>query len=163
MSPDYRAGSHRWRESKLDKLPVEGPVPPGFAALCFVTAWEPERQGQAAPLVRQVPMPYRFGFYKGKVSYANRDLRSPQYRHLEEKGGCRLRRTRTGPCRSIVKRLTRAFSLSKASPQREPQRPQARQPLRCPHLSSSTPRRSRPSASRGTKSSARCLSKPYTH
>jgi len=36
-------------------------------------------------------MPYRFGFYKGKVSYANRGLRSPQYRHLEEKGGCRLR------------------------------------------------------------------------
>ena len=67
MSPDYRAGSHRWRESKLDKLPIEGRCPRGCAALCFVTAWEPERQGQAAPLVRQVPMPYRFGFYKGKV------------------------------------------------------------------------------------------------
>ena len=91
MSPDYRAASHRWRESKLDKLPIEGRCPRGCAALCFVTAWEPERQGQAAPLVRQVPMPYRFGFYKGKVCYANRDLRSPQYRHLEEKGGCRPR------------------------------------------------------------------------
>jgi len=35
VSPDYRAGSHRWRESKLDNLPVEGPVPPGLRGPLF--------------------------------------------------------------------------------------------------------------------------------
>jgi len=32
-------------------------------------------------------MLHRFGFHEGRVSYANRYLRSPQYHHVKEKGG----------------------------------------------------------------------------
>jgi carotenoid cleavage dioxygenase-like enzyme len=55
-------------------------------------------------------MLHRFGFHKGRVSYANRYLRSPQYRHVEETGGIGYSEFATDPCRSIFMRLASAFS-----------------------------------------------------
>ncbi len=111
MSSDYRLGLSPLRdEFELDALPVEGTIPPWLRGTLFRNGsgtWEAGKD-RLRHWFDGLATLHRFGFHGDRVSYANRYLRGPQYRHAEEHGG--YGEFATDPCRSIFKRLTGAFS-----------------------------------------------------
>jgi beta,beta-carotene 9',10'-dioxygenase len=113
MGADYRLGlSPLFDEFELDELPIEGTVPSWLRGVLFrngPAAWEVGRD-TLRHWFDGLAMLHRFGFHEGGVSYANRYLRSPQYRHVQDTGAIGYSEFATDPCRSIFKRLASAFS-----------------------------------------------------
>ncbi|MCA1731448.1 MAG: carotenoid oxygenase family protein [Actinobacteria bacterium] len=99
-------------EFELDALPVEGNLPPWLRGTLFRNGpgtWEAGRD-KLRHWFDGLAMLHRFGFHEGRISYANRYLRSPQYRHVRRQGRIGYSEFATDPCRSIFKRLSSAFS-----------------------------------------------------
>lgn len=113
MTFDHRLGLSPLREElELGALPVKGAAPPWLRGTLFRNgpgSWEAGRD-RLRHWFDGLAMLHRFGFHEGRVSYANRYLRSPQYCHIEREGGIGYSEFATDPCRSIFKRLTSAFA-----------------------------------------------------
>lgn len=113
MYKDHRLGfSPLEGEFELDALPVEGKLPPWLSGTLFRNGpgtWEAGRD-KMRHWFDGLAMLHRFGFHGDRVSYANKYLQSPQYRHIQENGRIGYGEFATDPCRSIFKRLTSAFS-----------------------------------------------------
>jgi len=109
--PGYRAGYETLEsEIELDSLPVEGSIPEWLSGTLL-------RNGPAKFEVGEQPlrhwfdglaMLHRFSFDAGRVSYANRFLRSDAYREAE-KGRIAYSEFATDPCRSLFKRAATMF------------------------------------------------------
>jgi beta,beta-carotene 9',10'-dioxygenase len=110
---NYRLGfSSLEEEFEFDTLPVEGEVPPWLRGTLFRNGpgtWKAGKD-KLRHWFDGLAMLHRFGFHGDRVSYANRYLRSPQYRHIQREGGIGYPEFATDPCRSIFKRLTSTFS-----------------------------------------------------
>ncbi len=110
--PGYLGGlSTLEAEVDLDALPVEGAIPEWLTGTLL-------RNGPAKFEVGDRPlrhwfdglaMLHKFSFGGGRVSYANRFLRSQAYCEAEA-GRISYREFATDPCRSAFKRLTTLFS-----------------------------------------------------
>lgn len=99
-------------EFEFDALPIEGEVPPWLRGTLFRNGpgtWEAGKD-RMRHWFDGLAMLHRFGFHGDGVSYANRYLHSPQYRHVQREGGIGYSEFATDPCRSIFKRLASAFS-----------------------------------------------------
>lgn len=94
-------------ETEVDSLPVEGEIP-GWLSGSLIrngpAKWEFSRQ-RLIHEFEGLAMLYRFGFHDGEVSYANRFLESPQYRHVEEHGEIGYPEFASGDYRSLFRRL----------------------------------------------------------
>lgn len=113
MNADHRLGfSPLEGEFELDALPVEGNLPPWLRGTLFRNGpgtWKAGRN-KLRHWFDGLAMLHRFGFHEDGVSYSNKYLRSPQYRHVRRKGRIGYSEFATDPCRSIFKRLSSAFS-----------------------------------------------------
>jgi carotenoid cleavage dioxygenase-like enzyme len=113
VNADHRLGfSPLGGEYTLDTLPVEGNLPTWLNGTLFRNGpgtWEAGRD-RMRHWFDGLAMLHRFGFHAGRISYANKYLHSPQYRHVQNKGRIGYGEFATDPCRSIFKRLTSAFS-----------------------------------------------------
>jgi beta,beta-carotene 9',10'-dioxygenase len=100
------------REVTLDSLPVEGALPPWLAGSLLRTG--PARFEDGERSLRHwfdgLAMLHRFTFAGDGVSYGCRFLRSPQYKHVEEKGRIGYQEFATDPCRSLFRRVQTVFS-----------------------------------------------------
>src|SRR3954454_3408033 len=99
------------QEVELDGIPVRGELPPWLAgSLVRVT---PARLDTPDGTIRHwfdgLAMLHRFGFGDGRVSYANRFLRSESFERSERGEGMGLGFA-TDPCRAIFKRVQTLFS-----------------------------------------------------
>jgi beta,beta-carotene 9',10'-dioxygenase len=109
--PGYLAGfSTQESEVDLDSLPVEGAIPEWLTGTLI-------RNGPARFEVGERPlrhwfdglaMLHKFSFGGGRVSYANRFLRTDAYRAAEA-GRISYREFATDPCRSTFKRFATMF------------------------------------------------------
>lgn len=109
---DYRLGfSDLEREVQIEELPVEGEIPKWLSGTLV-------RNGPGRWLAGEtelehwfdgLAMLHRFGFDSGRVSYANRYLKSAQYRHVDRNGEIGYAEFATDPCRSIFKRVMTTF------------------------------------------------------
>lgn len=100
------------REIAIEQLPIEGEIPHWLSGTLI-------RNGPAKFEVgRQsynhwfdgLAMLHKFSFTKGRVSYANRFIRSEAYKKAEETGKISYREFATDPCRSIFKKVSSIFS-----------------------------------------------------
>jgi beta,beta-carotene 9',10'-dioxygenase len=100
------------REIAIEQLPIEGEIPHWLSGTLI-------RNGPAKFEVgRQsynhwfdgLAMLHKFSFTKGRVSYANRFIRSEAYKKAEETGKISYREFATDPCRSIFKKVLDLFS-----------------------------------------------------
>src|SRR6478672_6756865 len=88
------------REVEIDRLPVDGALPPWLAGSLIRTG--PARfDGQA--------MLHRFSFADGAVAYANRELATRADAAVRN-GRIAYREFATDPCRSIFRRMVTMFS-----------------------------------------------------
>src|SRR3954454_3144072 len=99
------------QEVELDGIPVRGELPPWLAgSLVRVT---PARLDTPDGTIRHwfdgLAMLHRFGIADGRVSYANRFLRSEAFERSERGDGIGLGFA-TDPCRAIFKRVQTLFS-----------------------------------------------------
>jgi beta,beta-carotene 9',10'-dioxygenase len=110
---DHRLGfSPLEGEFEFDALHVEGEVPSWLRGTLLRNGpgtWKAGKD-RLRHWFDGLAMLHRFGFHADRVSYANRYLRSPQYRHVQKEGGIGYSEFATDPCRSMFKRLTSAFS-----------------------------------------------------
>jgi beta,beta-carotene 9',10'-dioxygenase len=88
-------------EIELDSLPLEGSIPGWLAGTLL-------RTGPAKFEVGGLAMLHRFSFGGGRVSYANRFLRTKAYRAAEQ-GRIAYSEFATDPCRSLFKRMATLF------------------------------------------------------
>ncbi|MGH2975202.1 MAG: carotenoid oxygenase family protein [Solirubrobacterales bacterium] len=97
-------------EVELDSLPVEGSIP-GWLAGTLLRNGPAKFEAGERPFNHWfdgLAMLHRFSFAGGRVSYANRFLRSKAYRAAEE-GRISYSEFATDPCRSIFKRAATMF------------------------------------------------------
>ena len=98
-------------EVESPSLPVSGTLPPWLHGALLRNG--PARFEAGAQGMRHwfdgLAMLHRFTLGAGRVAYANRYVRSPAFRHVEEHGRLGYAEFATDPCRSIFKRLTTAF------------------------------------------------------
>ena len=109
---DYRLGfTSQDEETRADRLPVAGEVPPWLAgALVRVTPALLDVGGRrVAHWFDGLAMLNRFGFADGQVSYGSRFIESRAYEGAKE-GELRQGGFATDPCRSIFKRVQQVFS-----------------------------------------------------
>lgn len=109
--PGYRAGFATLdSEVEIESLPVEGEIPEWLSGMLL-------RNGPARFEAGELSfrhwfdgqaMLHRFGFAAGRVSYANRFLRTEAYRATEE-GRIAYSEFATDPCRSLFRRATTMF------------------------------------------------------
>jgi beta,beta-carotene 9',10'-dioxygenase len=98
-------------EVALDEIPLKGQLPPWLSgSLVRVTPAKFELEGES---IRHwfdgLAMLHRFGIEGGRVSYANRFLRSKAYERAQS-GGRIGQGFATDPCRAIFKRVQSFFS-----------------------------------------------------
>ncbi len=109
--PGYRVGfASLDAEVEAQSLPVEGEVPAWLNGFLLRNGPAKFEAGER-PLNHWfdgMAMLHRFGFEDGRVSYANRFLRSDAYREARA-GRIAYKEFATDPCRSIFKRLTTMF------------------------------------------------------
>jgi beta,beta-carotene 9',10'-dioxygenase len=100
------------RETRVDKLPVEGTLPDWLQGSLVRTA--PAKWEVGSQTMRHwfdgFAMLHRFGIAEGEVSYANRFLETKAYRAAQEKGEIVYREFATDPCRSLFGRVFSLFS-----------------------------------------------------
>jgi carotenoid cleavage dioxygenase-like enzyme len=99
-------------EVEVADLPLEGELPPWLTgSLVRVT---PARWDAGDTSLRHwfdgLAMLHGFGIEDGRVSYANRWLRSKQYEAVERDGKIAYSEFATDPCRSLFKRMTTLFN-----------------------------------------------------
>src|SRR5687767_8859546 len=95
-------------ELALDSLPVSGEIPPWLTgSLVRVTpaSWDAGQRHWFDGMA----MLHSFAIDDGRVSYANRWLRSRQFEAVERDGRIAYSEFATDPCRSIFKRVTTMF------------------------------------------------------
>src|SRR3954451_14221895 len=99
------------QEVELDGIPGRGELPPWLAgSLGSDTAARLDTpDGTVRPRFAGLAMLHRFGFGDGRVSYANRFLRSESFERSERGEGMGLGFA-TDPCRAIFKRVQTLFS-----------------------------------------------------
>jgi hypothetical protein len=92
------------QEVSIDGLPVRGAVPP----------WLTGTLVRVGPAYNHwfdgLAMLHRFAFAAGRVSYANRYLRSRAYREATERGRISGREFATDPCQTLFQRVAAFFS-----------------------------------------------------
>lgn len=100
------------REAVIDDLPVEGRLPEWLQGSLLRTGPAKFEVGDR-PLAHWfdgLAMLHRFSFAGGRISYANRFLRSRAYEESERTGRLAYAEFASDPCRSLFKRFTSAFS-----------------------------------------------------
>jgi beta,beta-carotene 9',10'-dioxygenase len=100
------------RETRVDRLPVEGRIPEWLAGSLIRTGpakWEAGKQTMCH-WFDGFAMLHRFGIDGGEVSYANRFLQTKAYRAAQEKGEIVYSEFATDPCRSLFARVFSVFS-----------------------------------------------------
>ena len=113
MTPlDYRQGFKTLHdEVEADALPVSGTLPPWLRGTLVRNG--PARFEAGEQHMRHwfdgLAMLHRFTLDAGRVSYANKYVRSPAYTYLSEHDRLGYPEFATDPCRSIFKRLTTRF------------------------------------------------------
>ena len=109
----YAAGLESLGEEiEVASLPVAGAFPPWLQGSLIRTGparWEVGEQ-RMRHWFDGLAMLHRFGFEGGRVSYANRFLRSRAYRAAEERGRIEYSEFATDPCRSLFSRVMSMFS-----------------------------------------------------
>jgi beta,beta-carotene 9',10'-dioxygenase len=100
------------KETSVDELPVRGAVPPWLTGtLVRVGPAKFEVGGRAYNhWFDGLAMLHRFAFAAGRVSYANRYLRSRAYREATETGKISRAEFATDPCRTLFQRVAAFFS-----------------------------------------------------
>jgi beta,beta-carotene 9',10'-dioxygenase len=109
---DFRLGFEEpTEEIEVTDLPVEGELPGWLAgSLVRVTPAKFDVGGkQLAHWFDGQAMLHAFGVESGRVSYANRWLRTKQLESIERDGKIAYTEFGTDPCRSIFKRMTLLF------------------------------------------------------
>jgi beta,beta-carotene 9',10'-dioxygenase len=99
-------------ETRVPELPLSGTLPAWLAGSLLRTGpakWEVGESGMRH-WFDGLAMLHRFGFSDGKVSYANRFLRTHAYRAAESEGRIAYSEFATDPCRSIFSRVFSIFS-----------------------------------------------------
>jgi carotenoid cleavage dioxygenase-like enzyme len=113
VATDLRKGFETLdREVTLDSLAVEGRLPEWLSGSLLRTGPAKFEDGERS--VRHwfdgLAMLHRFSFAGGRVSYGCRFLRSPQYRHVQERGRIGYEEFATDPCRSLFRRVQTLFT-----------------------------------------------------
>lgn len=102
------------QEVRLDRLAVQGTVPPWLAGSLIRTG--PALWDLPGQTMRHwfdgLAMLHRFSFADQTVSYANRFLETRAYRAARERGRLSYSEFATDPCRSLFQRVTAMFSPS---------------------------------------------------
>lgn len=110
---DHRLGFYPQEEEvEIDRLPVEGEIPRWLSGTLVrngPATWQAGGQ-ELRHWFDGLAMLHKFDFRDGEVAYANRFLRSPQYRHVQERGKLGYSEFATDPCRRIFKRLVTRFA-----------------------------------------------------
>ncbi len=100
------------QETHLDALPVRGELPRWLTGSLLRTG--PAKWDVGDRTLNHwfdgLAMLHRFSFADGRVSYANRFLRSKAYRAAKERGRIEYSEFATDPCRSLFQRVTAMFS-----------------------------------------------------
>jgi beta,beta-carotene 9',10'-dioxygenase len=100
------------QETHLDALPVRGELPRWLTGSLLRTG--PAKWDVGDRTLNHwfdgLAMLHRFSFADGRVSYANRFLRSNAYRAAKERGRIEYSEFATDPCRSLFQRVTAMFS-----------------------------------------------------
>jgi len=100
------------RETRVDRLPLEGRLPDWLQGSLVRTA--PAKWEVGGQTMRHwfdgFAMLHRFGIVDGEVSYANRFLETKAYRAAQDKGEIVYREFATDPCRSLFGRAMSIFS-----------------------------------------------------
>lgn len=109
--PGYSAGFETLNEEvDLDSLSIEGEIPSWLTGTLLRNG--PARYEVGGQRLRHwfdgLAMLHKFSFDGGRVSYANRFLRSDAYREAE-RGRISYREFATDPCRSLFKRAATMF------------------------------------------------------
>lgn len=109
--PGYSAGFETLNEEvDLDSLSIEGEIPSWLTGTLLRNG--PARYEVGGQRLRHwfdgLAMLHKFSFDGGRVSYANRFLRSEAYREAE-RGRISYREFATDPCRSLFKRAATMF------------------------------------------------------
>ena len=102
------------RETRLDRLPLEGRLPDWLQGSLVRTGpakWEVGRQTMNH-WFDGFAMLHRFGIADGEVSYANRFLQTRAYRAAQEKGEIVYSELATDPCRSLFSASSRCSPRS---------------------------------------------------
>jgi carotenoid cleavage dioxygenase-like enzyme len=110
---DHRLGfSSLDSEVNIDSLPLEGRLPEWLTGSLLRTG--PARFEVGGRSLNHwfdgLAMLHRFSFGEGRVSYANRFLRSRAFTEAERTGRLAFSEFATDPCRSLFKRVATAFS-----------------------------------------------------
>jgi carotenoid cleavage dioxygenase-like enzyme len=112
-APAYAAGFETLDEElPLGALEVEGDIPAWLEGSLIRNGPARFEIGDRAfnHWFDGLSMLHRFAFAGGRVSYANRYLRSRSYRAAEERGEITMSEFGTDPCRSLFKRVQAFFS-----------------------------------------------------
>jgi carotenoid cleavage dioxygenase-like enzyme len=100
------------QEIRVDRLPVEGTVPPWLQGSLIRTG--PAKWEVGSRTMNHwfdgLAMLHRFGFAGGEVSYANRFLETRAWRSARDRGEIGYAEFATDPCRSLFQRVTAMFS-----------------------------------------------------
>ena len=110
---DHRLGfSTLDSEIGIDSLPVEGTLPEWLTGSLLRTGPARFEVGDRSlnHWFDGLAMLHRFSFGEGRVSYANRFLRSRAFTEAERTGRLAFSEFATDPCRSLFKRVASAFS-----------------------------------------------------
>ncbi len=100
------------RETRLDRLPVRGQLPPWLTGSLLRTGpakWEVGERSMNH-WFDGLAMLHRFSFAGGEVSYANRFLETRAWRAARDQGRIAYSEFATDPCRSLFQRVTAMFS-----------------------------------------------------
>lgn len=99
-------------ETRLDRLPVRGALPPWLQGSLIRTGpakWE-VGDHDMNHWFDGFAMLHRFSFASGEASYANRFLESRAYRAARDQGRIAYSEFATDPCRSLFQRVSAMFS-----------------------------------------------------
>jgi carotenoid cleavage dioxygenase-like enzyme len=99
-------------ETRLDGLPIEGPLPAWLQGSLIRTGPAKWEVGDRAMnhWFDGLAMLHRFSFAGGEVSYASRFLDTRAYRAARDRGEIAYSEFATDPCRSLFKRVSAMFS-----------------------------------------------------
>jgi carotenoid cleavage dioxygenase-like enzyme len=111
-SPYYLGFSTLDRETSLDDLPVRGSVPPWLTGTLVRTAPAKFEVGDRGykHWFDGLAMLHKFALAAGRVSYANRYLRSQSYLEATATGRISRGEFATDPCRTLFQRVAAWFS-----------------------------------------------------
>jgi carotenoid cleavage dioxygenase-like enzyme len=111
-SPYYLGFCTLDRETSLDDLPVRGTVPPWLTGTLVRTAPAKFEVGDRGykHWFDGLAMLHKFAFTAGRVSYANRYLRSQSYLEAMATGRISRGEFATDPCRTLFQRVAAWFS-----------------------------------------------------